>query len=81
TYRLFIVKELLYSVLPCCACESLCSSAAEKRDYAVFRGNRQLFVFYSAFNLFDVVRRRSRTRTIAKALATTQARPCLIYAY
>ncbi|WP_229412403.1 hypothetical protein, partial [Massilia sp. Root133] len=47
TYRLFIVKEL-YSVLPCCVCESFCSSAAEERDYAVFRLTRQLIFFISA---------------------------------
>jgi hypothetical protein len=38
-----IVKEL-YSVLPCCICESFCSSAAEKRDYAVLRLTRQPLV-------------------------------------
>jgi hypothetical protein len=47
-------------------CESLCSSAAEKRDYAVFRLPRQLILFCSARRFLRIiVRCRSRTRTIA----------------
>jgi hypothetical protein len=44
TYRLLIVKD---RILTCLAvfCESFCSSAAEKRDYAVFRLTRQPLVF------------------------------------
>jgi hypothetical protein len=34
-------------------CESFCSSAAEKRDYAAFRLIRQLIFFFSALDLFD----------------------------
>jgi hypothetical protein len=44
-----IVKERC-SVLLAALAESFCSSAAEKRDYAVFRDVRQLlFCFASAF--------------------------------
>jgi hypothetical protein len=50
TYRLLIVKELC-SVLPCRICESSCSSASEKRDYAVFHLTRQLILFCSAHQL------------------------------
>jgi hypothetical protein len=41
-------------VLYCLAvfCESFCSSAAEKRDYAAFRLIRQLIFFFSALDLF-----------------------------
>ncbi|WP_229412602.1 hypothetical protein, partial [Massilia sp. Root335] len=45
----------LYSVLPCCICESFCSSAAEKRDYPVFRDVRQLlFLPFEAFRTVKV---------------------------
>ncbi|MFC5512372.1 hypothetical protein ACFPOU_14700, partial [Massilia jejuensis] len=44
TYRLLIVKELVWYCLAV-FCESFCSSAAEKRDYAVFRVCRQLLLF------------------------------------
>ncbi|MGG7607777.1 hypothetical protein, partial [Massilia sp. BKSP1R2A-1] len=46
TYRLLIVKEP-YSV-SCYRCESLCSSAAEEREYAVFRDVRQVLFYFSS---------------------------------
>ncbi|WP_313707097.1 hypothetical protein, partial [Massilia sp.] len=57
TYRLLIVKELwlppriLYYLAA--LCESFCSSAAEKRDYAVFRDLRQLLFFFSASGVIE----------------------------
>jgi hypothetical protein len=49
-----IVKELRYSVLPCCVCEALCSSAAEERDYAVLRLTRQPSFFYNTSGVINL---------------------------
>ncbi len=47
TYRLLIVKDriLYYLAAPC---EALCSSAAEEREYAVFRDVRQVLICFSS---------------------------------
>src|SRR5690606_33191041 len=64
TYRLLIFKEL-YSVLLSAFCfEALCSSAAERRDYQVFRDFRQ--PLFSLRFRYREVASASRSETITK---------------
>jgi hypothetical protein len=50
TYRLLIFKELNL-VLLTALCESFCSSAAEEREYEVFRLTRQPLIFFSTIGV------------------------------